>query len=173
MNRRRMFVPALLAAGGLFLTACGQASDQDSAPTAEAPATAASEGDGLPETDASPGTDGSAEGDDPGSDAASPPSATDGLEPVDCGEVELDEDTTHTLIALPAAGGQVGCPEALDVIDEFIQLPDEEKAEASLGNVELSDGWSCTVDDGVTASVGCVAGLVGEDFEFAFQTEPV
>ncbi|APU15451.1 MULTISPECIES: hypothetical protein [Actinoalloteichus] len=169
MNRRSVLVPAMLAAGGLFLAACGQTeSDQDAVPAddtaAEAPASGGLTEDSTPSDDGSP-TDASGAADPTGP-------GEDGLEPVDCGEIELDAGTTHNLIALPSAGGVVGCTEAFNVIDEFIQLPDEEKAEAALGNVELSDGWSCTIDDGATAGVGCVQGQMADDFEFAFQTQP-
>ena len=60
------------------------------------------------------------------------------------------------MIADAAANGIVGCTEAFNVVDEFVKLPQEKKAEASLGNVTLPSGWSCTVDDGATANLGCV-----------------
>jgi predicted small secreted protein len=86
-------------------------------------------------------------------------------EPVDCGEVEVDG-TTHMLTAERTAGGIVGCTEAFNVLDEYLTHG------TSTEDTNLSNGWSCTTDDGETASVGCVKGLNGEDYDFAFHTEP-
>jgi hypothetical protein len=77
-------------------------------------------------------------------------------QPVDCGAVTLDTGVVHQLIADPAETGVVGCTEAFNVIDEFTKLPPEQRSAASLGNVDLASGWSCTVDDGETANVSCV-----------------
>lgn len=90
--------------------------------------------------------------------------ATSGEEPIDCGKVEVDG-STHTLIAEVTAGGMVGCTEAFDVLDEYLAKG------TSIEDTPLSNGWSCTTDDGETASVGCVKGLNGEDYDFAFHTE--
>jgi hypothetical protein len=91
--------------------------------------------------------------------------ATSGDEPVDCGEVDVDG-SKHTLIAEVTAGGMVGCTEAFNILDEYLTHG------TSIEDTPLSNGWSCTTDDGETASVGCVKGLNGEDYDFAFHTEP-
>ena len=82
---------------------------------------------------------------------------------VDCGEVDVDGDT-HTLVAEPTTGGIVGCTEAFNVLDEYLALG------TSIEDTKLSNGWSCTTDDGETASIGCVKGRASN--EFAFRTEP-
>jgi len=84
-------------------------------------------------------------------------------EPVGCGEVEVDG-TTHMLTAERTAGGIVGCTEAFNVLDEYLTHG------TSIEDTNLSNGWSCTTDDGETASVGCVKG--NSDDEFVFRTEP-
>ncbi|AOS64101.1 hypothetical protein [Actinoalloteichus hymeniacidonis] len=175
MNRR-LLAPVALVAGGLLLAACGQTPDdqgsaadgagETSAATSES--TAGTEDTSIA-TDDETADDSIATEDETSGDANT--LATDDLEPVDCGEIELHTGEVHRLIALPAAAGLVGCTEAFNVTGEFLELSPEEQAEASLGNVELSDGWSCTVDDGETAALGCVKGRDGDDFEFAFQTE--
>jgi hypothetical protein len=93
------------------------------------------------------------------------------LEPVYCGEVTLDTGAVHGLIATPAVNGLVGCTEAFDVLDEFLGLPPEKRGEASLGNVQLASGWSCTVDDGVSANISCGKDKVGDQYGFAMRTE--
>lgn len=145
MNKRPgIFVSAALAAGGMLLTACGTGD------------TASSTSDVLPST----------------SDSPRPVSGgKDGMEPVYCGEVTLDTGAIHGLIADPAANGIVGCTEGFDVLDEFLKLPQDKRAEASLGNVDLAGGWSCTVDDGVSANISCVKDEVGDDYGFALHTE--
>lgn len=160
-KRLSKVIPVALAAGGLLLTACGTgdatASGSDSAlSTSE---TASSTSETTPST----------------SDTSEPAPATSateaGLEPVDCGDVTLDTGAVHRLIATPAANGIVGCTEAFNVVDEFVKLPPEKRSEASLGNVTLASGWSCTVDDGATANLGCVKDKVGDDYGFALHTE--
>ena len=74
---------------------------------------------------------------------------------MDCGEVSLGTEARYRLIAEPADNGIVGCTEAFNVVDEFTELPPEKRAEASLGDVVLASGWSCTIDDGERADLGC------------------
>ncbi|MCP2330639.1 hypothetical protein [Actinoalloteichus caeruleus] len=181
MRRPGVLIPAVLAFGGVFLVGCGEGSG-DQEPTSPGDGVDATTGSGLDEPTTDPGlgapTSGSATSGagtaEPGAGGAADDgatSATDDLERVDCGEIETDTGA-HRLIAMPTVGGRVGCTEAFNVIDEFLSLPDEEKAEAALGNVDVSHGWSCTVDDGETAGIACVKGSAGDDYEFAFHTEP-
>jgi hypothetical protein len=93
-------------------------------------------------------------------------------EPVTCGEIDVDG-TTHILVAQPAATGTVGCTEAFNVIDEYLNIPAERRL-ATLDSIQLTDNWSCTTDDGETTTIGCVKGdRVEDDYAFAFHTEPV
>jgi hypothetical protein len=98
-------------------------------------------------------------------------SGTEALEPVDCGALDVDGNQ-HTLTAQPAATGIVGCTEAFTVIDEYLAIPVAERG-ADLDGTELSTGWSCVTDDGVTAGIGCVRDRVGDEYGFAFSTTPV
>ena len=141
----RRMVPAVLAAGGLLLTACDagdattSAGDTTTATTTSATATTTSA------TSAPPTPAG----------RSSTSDSTGGLEPVDCGEVSLGTEARYRLIAQPTDSGVVGCTAAFNVVDEFTKLPPEKRAEASLGNVVLASGWTCTVDDGERADLGC------------------
>lgn len=137
-KRLSLVVPAALVVGGVLLTACGTET-ASSAPPTTTTTTASS-------TVSSPATS--------TSDSATT-AAPDGMEPVYCGEVTLDNGAIHGLIATPTESGIVGCTEAFNVLDEFTGLPPEKKSEASLGNVTLASGWSCTIDDGVKANIGC------------------
>jgi hypothetical protein len=96
--------------------------------------------------------------------------AGDDVDPVDCGEVDVN-DTVHHLIADSAPKGRVGCTEAFNVIDEFVILPREERADAALGYVHLPSGWSCTVDDGETANVTCGKDEEGTEYGLTLHTE--
>jgi len=88
-------------------------------------------------------------------------------EPIDCGKVDVHS-ATHTLIVDQTATGVVRCTEAADILDAYLALPADKQSAGSLGNVDVTNGWSCTTDDGETASIGCVKGDA-----FAFHTEPV
>ena len=92
----------------------------------------------------------------------------DALEPVNCGEVEVDG-AKHTLTAQPAEYGLVGCAEAFNVIDEYLKVPAQERG-ANLNGTDLPSGWTCTTLDGETASIGCVKDPVGDKFGLAFST---
>lgn len=133
---------AVLAAGALLLSACGNE-------------TTTASGSGTSTSDTTTTTTSA---------------AAEELEPVDCGEVTLSSGV-HQLFADPAANGVVGCTEAFNVIDEFTKLPAEQRSQASLGNVELPSGWSCTVDDGETANMGCVKDKTGDRYGLALHTE--
>jgi hypothetical protein len=134
-------VPAL-AAGALLLSACGtETTASDSTPDNKVSTSDISTAPTAPSA----------------TDASTVPSgAEEQPQPVACGAVTLDTGVVHQLIADPAENGVVGCTEAFNVIDEFTKLPPEQRSAASLGNVDLPSGWSCTVDDGKTANVGCV-----------------
>jgi hypothetical protein len=97
--------------------------------------------------------------------------ASDDIEPVDCGPVDVADGITHTLVADPSDAGLVGCTEAFNVVDEYLMIPASERG-ANLEGIDLSDGWSCTTDDGETASTGCVKGRTADGYELAFHTEP-
>jgi hypothetical protein len=93
------------------------------------------------------------------------------LEPVACGEVDVDG-STHNLVADPTRGGIVGCTEAFTIIDEYLAIPVEQR-NSTLDSLPVSNGWSCVTDDGEFASIGCVKGeRVNDDYDFAFHTEP-
>jgi hypothetical protein len=74
--------------------------------------------------------------------------------------------TPHTVTAEPSARAIVGCTEAFNVIDEYLTRG------TSIDDTPLTNGWSCTTDDGETTSIGCVKGRVGDDYELAFSTRP-
>jgi hypothetical protein len=162
-KRLSIVVPTALAAGALLLSACGGETTSASDSTSDTPTTTTSV-TAMSTSDAS-GTS--------GAPATSPVASGAGeeLDPVDCGAVTLDTGIVHQLIADPAASGIVGCTEAFNVIDAFTKLPPEKRGEASLGNVELAGGWSCTVDDGETANVSCGKEKVGEEYGFSLHTE--
>ncbi|MFC5291088.1 hypothetical protein ACFPM7_28900 [Actinokineospora guangxiensis] len=156
MQGRRSLVLIPVAAACALLAACGQT------PAAQSPTTTT----GPPPTTAVTTSATT-------SAAATTTTTTEsggGVEPVDCGEIKVNPSSTHHLIAQPTAGGRVGCTEAFTVIDEYLNLPPDKKAEGSLGNVDVSNGWSCTTDDGETAAISCVKGE--GDQEFAFTTTP-
>jgi hypothetical protein len=96
------------------------------------------------------------------------------VEPVDCGQVEPDEGTVHTLIADPATAGVVGCTEAFNVLDEYLAIPARQRS-ADYEGTALDNDWACGTDDGETTSIGCVKGTrdANGDYELAFHTEPV
>lgn len=96
----------------------------------------------------------------------------DDLQPVDCGHVDVSAGVTHTVIADPADDGLVGCTEAFNVVDSYLAIPASERG-AALEGIAVSDGWSCTTDDGETASIGCVKGKTADGYGFAFHTDPV
>jgi hypothetical protein len=152
-HKLRAVVPAALAAGGLLLAACGSG-DTSSAPSS-APSTTPSTTTSTTTVSVPASTSDTATSTPDSSVPSGTPGAADGLAPVDCGEVTMDTGVAHRLIATPAEGGIVGCTEAFTVVDEFLALPPEKRAEASLGDVLLPSGWSCTVDDGATANLGC------------------
>ncbi|HYQ64872.1 hypothetical protein [Actinophytocola sp.] len=137
-----------LAAGTLLLTACDKL-DSNTKTTTSAERTSATETTAA--TEKTPAA----------------PTGAAGTEPVDCGKVDVHSGT-HKLIADPTATGVVGCTEAFNILDAYLALPADKQSAGSLGNVEVTNGWSCTTDDGETASINCVKGD-----HFAFHTEPV
>lgn len=146
MNKRMSFLvlAAGAAAGVVLLTACGQPGSTTGAK--DAPTTAV-----KVDSISSSGND---------------------LEPVNCGEVQVTDSVSHTLVADPTHGGIVGCSEAFNIIDEYLAIPEAER-NATLDSLPVSNGWSCVTDDGEFASIGCVKGeRVNDDYEFAFHTEP-
>lgn len=143
-KRTKVFAFTTLAAGAVLLTACSQPS---------------------------PAADYEKGGPTPVSTSTSAPAGGD-LQPVECGPVEVDSLGTHTLIAQPSAGGVVGCTEAFNVIDEYLQIPSAERS-ASFEGTPLSGGWTCSTDDGEILSIGCVKGKNGDEWDFAFSTKPV
>jgi len=160
MTKRLSIVVPILAAGALLLSACSTGTTSASDSTSDTPTSTA-----TTTTTTTTSTSDT-------SDTSSPASgAAEELAPVDCGAVTLDTGVTHQLIADPAATGIVGCTEAFDVVDEFTRLPAEQRSAASLGSVDLPSGWSCTVDDGETANLGCVKDKVGDKYGFALHTE--
>ena len=96
------------------------------------------------------------------------------LEPVNCGEVQVNDTTTHALIAAPSRGGIVGCTEAFNILDSYLAIPDEER-EPSRGfdNIPVSDGWACGTYDGESMSITCGKEKVTGKFGLLFHTEPV
>jgi hypothetical protein len=100
------------------------------------------------------------------------PLPADTVEPVECGDIDVTETITHTLIADPTPTGTVGCTEAFNVLDEYLAIPAEDRS-ASFENMPLSNGWACGTDDGAVMSIGCVKGGLDADYEFAFHTTPV
>jgi hypothetical protein len=142
-KRLSIVVPAALVAGGVLLTACGP----ESAGSPPPPSTTI--------TTTTTTTTSSTVSSPESSTSDSTSSSQNGVEPVYCGEVTLDTGAIHGLTAVPAENGIVGCTEAFNVLDEFLKLPPEKRSEASLGNVQLASGWSCTVDDGISADISC------------------
>ncbi|MBP2472745.1 hypothetical protein JOF53_001617 [Crossiella equi] len=97
--------------------------------------------------------------------------ADEGIDPVNCGEVTMPWGAAHNLIADVTEGGRVGCTEAFNVFDEYTKLSPEKRAEASLHEVELTNGWWVTVDDGEIASLMAWQGDGAQ--RVGFHTEPV
>jgi len=161
-KRMRVFAFAVVAAGGVLLTACSQ------------PSPAAGNENGAPapaSTSASATSAGTDAGGGAGSGAGTEPVDQE-LQPVECGPVEVDGLGTHTLVAQPSVGGIVGCTEAFNVIDEYLKIPSAQRS-ADFEGTALSGGWTCSTDDGETVSIGCVKGKNGDDWDFAFSTKPV
>lgn len=158
-KRTNVFAFALLTAGTVLLTACSQpspaAGNEKSAPvpvsTTSSPAGSESSG---------------------GEAGGSTEPVDQELQPVECGPVEVDGLGTQTLVAQPALAGIVGCTEAFNVIDEYLKIPSAQRS-ANFEGTPLSAGWTCSTDDGETASIGCVKGKNGDDWDFAFSTKPV
>jgi hypothetical protein len=149
MNKRLgIAVPAAMAAGVLLLTACENGGATSSASTTSSTtATTSSTSTTSSSTSVEQSTS---------VPSTTVPDAEGDLQPVHCGEVTLDSGAVHGVIARPTLAGVVGCTEAFNVIDEFVNLPQEKRAEASLGDVTLPNtGWTCTVDDGVKANISC------------------
>jgi hypothetical protein len=132
-KRLTAFVPAALVAGVLLLSACGQAAG---------PGLAAKDGQSTPTSS----TNTSAKAD------VVPASSDEELQPVECGPVEVYE-TTHILVASPSPGGIVGCTEAFNVLDEYLGAP---KAGDVFNTQKLSNGWSCSQDDGEFPQIDCL-----------------
>ncbi|ONI91778.1 hypothetical protein ALI144C_00620 [Actinosynnema sp. ALI-1.44] len=165
MTKRFLFTS--VAAGALLLAACGQQQPGNTA----APPSANSAPTSTP-AETSPSRQDVTSGKP--SATKTPASNTGGeqVDPVNCGPVKLPSGATHNLIADSTTDGRVGCTEAFNVFDEFVKLPADKRAKASLGNVELSNGWSCTMDDGETTSVGCVKGMTQAKPGLALHTKP-
>lgn len=144
-TRTNVFAFALLTAGTVLLTACSQPS----------PAAGNEEGGPVPV-----------------STTTGAQTVDEELQPVECGPVEVDSVGTQTLMAQPSLGGIVGCTEAFNVIDEYLKIPSAQRS-ADFEGTQLSDGWTCSTDDGETLSIGCVKGKNGDDWDFAFATKPV
>lgn len=89
---------------------------------------------------------------------------------VDCGPFAVDETSTHTLLADQGAGGFVDCREAVDVLNEYLGLPAEQR-DVSV-ETPVSNGWTCGIDDTGGISFHCVKGEVGNASEFTFHTVP-
>jgi hypothetical protein len=144
MNKRLLaFAPVALAAGVMLLTACGQ-TDQTVQVGKKSNNSVDVQTDGFAKK---------ASGDD--------------LQPVECGTVEVNT-VTHMLVADPTSGGIVGCTEAFNVIDEYLNaLPGEPGDPFS--TITLPSGWTCSKDDGEFAAIDCKKGE--GDFEFAFHTQ--
>ncbi|MET0135292.1 MAG: hypothetical protein ABW215_17065 [Kibdelosporangium sp.] len=161
-KRLNTLLTSAIAGGAILLTACGQAGPGNAAgtPTSTSATTVAT----------SPPR-GTASGGQSLTSATVTTKARTGeseLQPANCGPVKLPTGATHNLVAAATANGRVGCTEAFNVFDEFVKLPAEKHAEASLGNVRLSNGWSCTIDDGEVAAASCTQG----EHRLSFHTEP-
>lgn len=179
MTRRlTKFLLATAAAGTMLLTACGQA--HQAVPTAATggnqSAPAAPTVPAVPLTN-QPSTAPQTTKPEPTKPAARKPETTAAtvestVEPVDCGPVKLPTGATHTLVADSTTDGRVGCTEAFTVLDEFGKLPAGKLSDASLGDVKLSNGWTCTMDDGETTSVSCVKGKTPSTPGIALHTRP-
>ena len=151
----RKAMPTVLAAGGLvLLTACGSSGADSAATETTTTTTTTSTVSSAPSTSVTQE-----------STSVASTTAPDDMAPVDCGAVSLGTQTKYHLVAAATDAGIVGCTEAFNVVDEFVKLPQDKRAEASLGNVTLPSGWSCTVDDGVSANLSC------EKDGFALHTE--
>jgi hypothetical protein len=141
----RILVPVTLAAGAVLLTACTEpspAADASASPTPTVVSTVTS---------------------------ASPASGGEDFQPVDCGPADFANGETHTVVADPGKAGLVGCTEAINVVGEYLKVP---AGQRGLDSVAVSNGWRCTTDDGETASIGCVKGGSGQDFDLALHTKP-
>jgi hypothetical protein len=146
-KRLTAFVPAALVAGVLLLSACGQAGNGRAAK------------DGQSTSTSPTSTSASATAD------VVPASKDEDLQPVECGPAEVYE-TTHILVATPGPGGIVGCTEAFNVLDEYLNAP---AAGDVFNTKKLSNGWSCGQDDGEFAAIDCVNKRKGD---LAFHTKP-
>ncbi|ALG11979.1 hypothetical protein [Kibdelosporangium phytohabitans] len=167
-TRTNTFLLTVVAAGTLLLSACGHAEPGNAA----APPTIT-----VTQTNAPAQPSGNNQSMTSGTRTSTkaPTGDTGGekVQPVECGPVSLSSGAEHTLIADSTTDGRVGCTEAFTVFDEFVKLPADKRAKASLGNVDLSNGWSCTMDDGETTSVACIKGKTATSPGIALHTKPV
>lgn len=164
-KRLTTLVPAALAAGAaLLLTACDPADTAADSTSTTSSTTAPATTSTSTATSDTTSTGGTTAGETTGGGSD--------LQPVDCGELDVYEGVTHTLVADPADDGLVGCTEAFNVVTEYLRIPAAERS-ASFEGIAVSGGWTCSTDDGESGGVGCVKGKVGDGFGLSLHTEPV
>nr|WP_042197722.1 hypothetical protein [Kibdelosporangium sp. MJ126-NF4]CEL23136.1 hypothetical protein [Kibdelosporangium sp. MJ126-NF4]CTQ90274.1 hypothetical protein [Kibdelosporangium sp. MJ126-NF4] len=159
---------ATVATGMTLLAACGQADSGNAAGATTPPPSATSTA-----TSSAAPTSKQAVTSGRTSTTAKAPTGNETAEPVTCGPVDLPSGAKHNLIADSTADGRVGCTEAFNVFDEFVKLPKDKRDKAALGDVKLSNGWSCTLDDGASGGLSCLKGRTADKPGIALHTKPV
>jgi hypothetical protein len=163
----RLFVPAVLAAGAMLLTACDQGGSDDAAQqntptsTSSSAATGASGEDTAAPADATEGAPTSGGG------------STDGVE--NCGTTAVNNGVVLVLVPDEAKGGYATCDEVRAVWDEFTGIA--EQGATPTEGVTVDGDWQCvpTVKNGDIIGVDCFTPAVPDannPVELKFHAEP-
>lgn len=158
----KLFVPVVLAAGALVLTACGSGASADDAAKSTTPASTGSSTKG----DATPA--GSTEGESAGGGSSSAPEK-------DCGSSAVNNGPTLLLVPDKGTDGYATCGQVRAVWDEFTSIAAQGEIPAE--GVTVDGDWQCVpkVDNGDTVGAGCftpAAPDANNPVVFKFHAEP-
>jgi hypothetical protein len=159
----KLFVPAVLAAGALLLTACGPdvSADDGAKSTTPTGTDSSTKGDAAPA--------GSTEGESTPAGGGS----TDGVE--NCGNSAVNNGPTLLLVPDKGAGGYLTCDQLRAVWDEFTSIA--ARGEIPAEGVTVDSDWQCVpkVDNGDMVGADCFTPAVPDannPVELKFHAEP-
>lgn len=158
----KLFVPAVLAAGALLLTACDSGASADDA--------------AKPTTPTSTGTSTKGDADPTGSTESTSTSAsgsTDGVE--NCGNSAVNNGPTLLLVPDKGTDGYLTCDQLRAVWDKFTDIA--ARGEIPAEGVTVDSDWQCVpkVDNGDTVGADCFTPAVPDadnPVELKFHAEP-
>jgi hypothetical protein len=158
----KLFVPVVLAAGALLLTACDQGASADDAAKSTTPSTNSSATGDATQADSTEGEATPAGG-----------GSTDGAK--DCGNTALNNGPTLLLVPDKGTAGYATCDQVRAVWDEFNSIAEQSQIPAE--GVTVDSDWQCVpkVENGDPVGADCFTPAVPDannPVELKFHAEP-